>query len=170
MIWTYDGPELEQKPNPQLIAAIERMNAHAPDAEFLREIALSIPPVVPEVEKSGWNHGSCRVSGRIGGHSHWDIEQNFAPLDIDLSKIDYVAFYRQAVANKYTGDLKGFCVTIPLDFSGEVVEGQTIPVTKSIPFEYTKEDLEAMARESFLKLQEMVQEWHNREANVGGGQ
>jgi hypothetical protein len=45
----------------------------------------------------------------------------------------------------------------------DVVEGQTININKNIPIGTSHEEIERMARESFLKLQEMVAEYHNRE-------
>jgi hypothetical protein len=47
-----------------------------------------------------------------------------------------------------------------------VTPGQTIELKKEGQFSrpgWKREDVEVMARESFLKLQELVTEWYNRE-------
>ena len=88
-----------------------------------------------------------------------------APSDLDLSKIDYVGFYRQAAINKNTGEIKYFYATIPIGSAGSARLGETFEVKDGvIPFDWDREELEVMARESFLKLQEMVTEFYNREA------
>ena len=72
-------------------------------AYSLRDIALSIPSTVPPVEAdngNGWGHGTCRQSSLPDGRS--------------------VGFYRQAVRNKRTQEIKYFAVSIPLDFCGEI--------------------------------------------------
>ncbi len=115
-------------------------------AYSLRDIALSIPSTVPPVEadnSNGWGHGTCRRSSLPDGRS--------------------VGFYRQAVRNKHTQEIKYFAVSIPLDFCGEIDPGQSINVTKGMSGLECLEEIEVMARESFLKLQELVTEWHNRE-------
>ena len=135
--------------------------------EILSEVAASIPPSAPNgSEKPGWVHGACRRVWTIGGYDVWAIENGTAPKDIDLSDIQYVGFYRQAVKNKYTGEVKGFATTVPLTFAGEVTPGQTIELKKEgqpIRPGWKREEVESMARESFLKLQEMCEEFYNRE-------
>ena len=138
-------PEINKEDTPYG-RALKQMEGHFPPVEIFAEVAASIPQVVPDVEvRSSWKHGSMRCIGRIGGYNSWAIESNMAPSDLDLSRIDYIAFYRQAVSNKHTGEVKFFGTSIP------------------IPFDWNREDLEAMARESFLKLQELVTEFYNRE-------
>jgi hypothetical protein len=157
-------PEIDNSQTP-LALAITRMNENAPQAEMFREVAASIPQSVPDVlEVKGWYYGSCRVIGRIGGFDHWSIENGMTSSDIDLSKIDYIAFYRQAVKNKHTGKLGFFVVTIPLSFNGEVQPGASVAApSEGIQIGWKREDVEAMARESLLKLQELVAEFYNRE-------
>jgi hypothetical protein len=153
--------------NMPLQQALKRINK-APLEEILSAVAASIPSTVPEVEKDGWKHGAMHVSGRINGWDSWSIENGMAPSNaLDLADITYVGFYRQAVINKYTGEPEFFVAVVPLGFSGEVKPGQTVEVQKSIPFDWKTEDVEAMARESFLKLQELVVEYYNREIDHG---
>jgi hypothetical protein len=150
---------------PEQCEAIKRMKENFPPEEIFKEVAASILQTVPDANtKDLWRHGSCRIVGRIGGYDIWNFENGFAPSDADLSKIDYVAFYRQAVQNKNTREVKGFVATVPLSFSGEVEPGKTLTVKETIPFDWKREDVEAMARESFLKLQELCEEYYNREA------
>lgn len=156
-----DMPKIEEINTP-LSQALKRIN-NAPLGEILRAVAASIPSTVPESEKDDWKHGAMHVSGRINGWDSWSIENMMAPNDLDLSDISYVGFYRQAVINKYTGEPEFFIAVVPLGFSGEVKPGQTVDIQKSIPFEWKAEDVEAQARESFLKLQELVTEYYNRE-------
>jgi hypothetical protein len=154
---------IETLATPEQRAAIKFMEDHMPPLEIFKEVADSIPQTVPDAGKKFWSHGSCRVVGMIGGCAPWNIECGLAPQDIDLTDIKYVGFYRQAVANKRTGELKAFCVTVPLDFSGEVVPGQTIPVNTRINVEWDRDDLVSKARVAFLKLQEIVVEFYNAE-------
>jgi hypothetical protein len=116
-------------------------------AYSLRDVATAIPSTVPsagtEDKFRGWDHGACRQSTLPDGRS--------------------VGFYRQAVRNKYTQQVKYFAVSIPLDFYGEIEPGQSLNITKGMLGIETAEEIAEMARESFLKLQELVVEWHNRE-------
>ncbi len=159
-------PEIDQTQTP-LAVAIKMMNEHAPLAEMFREVAASIPQQVPDaVNVPGWNYGSCRVVGRIGGFDHYSIENGIAPSDLDLSKIDYVGFYRQAVMNKNTGEIKYFYATIPIGSIGSASLGGTFEIKEDavIPFGWNREEVETMARESLVKLQEMCAEFYNLEA------
>lgn len=157
----FTGIPLLNQPSP-FEDALKRINKE-PLLELLKEVASANPSAVPNTGKNGWEYGSCHISGRIGGWDSWSLENGMAPNDLDLSDITYVGFYRQAVANKYTGTIEPFVAVVPLGFSGPIQPGQTVEVKDSIPFDWKREDVEKMARESFAKLQELVVEYHNRE-------
>lgn len=155
---------LDENVNSPIDEAYKRAKEKEPPLTFFKSIADSIPSQVPEFDKRGWNHGSCRIVTRIDGHDLWSVENGFGSTSLNLDKFDYVVCFRQAVKNKHTGEAKGFCATVPLGFCGEVTNGQTINVPLSIPADYDPAWLEDEARKSFLKLQELVVEWHNKEA------
>jgi hypothetical protein len=71
--------------------------------------------------------------------------------------------YRQAVRNKYTNKPALFVATIPLEVAQEVNPGQCIDINKSIQIGTSDVEIERMAQESFVKLQELVVEYYNRE-------
>ena len=146
--------------------ALKRINKE-PLLEVLKEVACANPPAVPDSGKKDWEYGSAHVSGRVGGWDSWSLENGMWPGGIDLNDISYVGFYRQAVANKFTNKVEFFVAVVPLGFSGTIQPGQTVEVKDSIPFDWKREDVEKMARESFAKLQELVVEYHNREESDG---
>ncbi len=152
---------------PEQIAAIKHADENGYPIEILVEVAKSIPQTVPNgSDKGGWGYGACRRTCTIGGYDITAFENGTAPKDVDLTDIKYFGFYRQAVKNKHTGEVKGFAVVVGANFAGEVEPGQTIEVKgeKVIRPGWNREDVEAAARESFIKLQELCEEFYNREA------
>ena len=113
------------------------------DIQTLVKVSESFPKIVPKLEGeqfNGWGHGACRRARGFG-------------------------FYRQAVQNKHSGEVKYFFVSIPSLICGEVELGRTIELSgEGIPENATNEEVETMARESFQKLQDMVVDFYNREA------
>jgi hypothetical protein len=150
---------------PEQRDAVERARKNAPPIEIFVEIAKSIHQTIPNVDdRPGWRHGATRMITRIGGVNAYEIEDGLAPSDLNLSKIDYIVFYRQAVKNKHTGEVKYFATWVPFGSVSEVHHGQTIEIKgDGISIEWDREDVEEKARESFLKLQEMCEEFYNRE-------
>jgi hypothetical protein len=150
---------------PEEREAVERAKKNAPPIEIFVEVAKSIHQTIPDVDdRPGWKHGATRMVTRIGGVNAYEIEDGLAPSDLDLSNIDYTVFYRQAVKNKHTGEIKYFATWVPFESAIEVHPGQSIEIKgDGIPIGWDREELEAMARESFLKLQEMCEEFYNRE-------
>ncbi len=150
---------------PEVDAALKRMKENMPPAEIFKEVAASILQTVPDAsEKNAWKHGSCRVIAWIGKYDDFSVEMDAVPDDADLSDINYAVFYRQAVRNKHTGEKKAFASWFPCGMTAEVKPGQTVILGDGIHPGWKRDELEAMARESFLKLQEMVTEFYNREA------
>jgi hypothetical protein len=150
---------------PEELAAIQRMKDNMPPKEIFERIAESVPFSAPNaIDKAGWRHGSCRIVGMIGGVGSWVVESGRAPKDIDLSDIGYVIFWRQAVRNKYSLKINYIASWTPcIEYKDLFFEGETTHVKKYIPIGTSHEETERMARESFLKLQEMISEYHNRE-------
>lgn len=155
----------ENLATPEQRIALRIMEEHMPPIEIFKEVAASIPKTVPDgTYNKLWNHGSCRIAGMIGGYDSYAFEVGTVPQDVDLSHIKYIAFYRQAVANKYTGEVKVFITTIPLGFYGEVVPGQAIKLAgETIGAEWDKDTVMSMAMTAFVKLQDMVIKFHNQE-------
>jgi hypothetical protein len=149
---------------PEQLAAVKLAEDDQFPIELLANVAKSIPQVVPNgSDKGGWGYGACRRTIMIGGHSWSEFENGTVPKDVDLTDIRHVPFYRQAVKNKYTGEVKGFFVTVPYTHGGEVEPGQSVSVERAgFPIGTSHEDITRMATESFLKLQEMCEEFYNR--------
>ena len=150
---------------PEEQQAVESAKKNAPPIEIFVEVAKSIAQTIPDVDDMpGWEHGATRMITRIGGVDAYTIEDGMAPDDIDLSKIEYTAFYRQAVRNKHTGEIKHFATWVPFGSVVEVQPGQSIKTSMDgISVGWKREDVEKAARESFLKLQEMCDEFYNQE-------
>ena len=149
------------------IAAIKYAEGNDFPIDILAEIPKSILQTVPNgSDKPAWCYGAYRKTCTIGGYAISSFEQGIVPKDVNLSDIRYFGFYRQAVKNKYTGETKGFAVAVGADFAGEVEPGQCIKVKEGnvIRPGWHREDIESAAREAFLKLQEMCEEFYNREA------
>lgn len=144
--------------------AMQKARDNMPPAEIFTKVASEIPQQVPDgTDKKGYQHGAVRMMAAIDGYDPSFFEMGLVHPDVDLSDIGYVVLYRQAVRNKYTNKIKFFASSVPLDFARSVHPGQTIPVNKKIAIGTSHDEIERMARESFLKLQELVVEYHNRE-------
>lgn len=155
---------------PEQRVAIKYANDNGYPIEILAEVAASIPQTVPNgSDKGGWGYGACRRICTIGGCTIGQFEDGSAPKDVDLTDIKYFGFYRQAVKNKHTGELKGFAAIVGSNtFTGEVEPGQEIEVKgEVIRHGWNREDVEKAARESFLRLQELCEEFYNREREDG---
>jgi hypothetical protein len=151
---------------PEQMAAIKYAGENCYPIEILAEVAKSIPQTVPNgSDNGGWGHGACRIICTIGGCTIGDFENGTAPKDTDLSDIKYFGFYRQAVKNKHTGEVKGFASVVGRNtFAGEVEPGHELESKgEFIRPGWKREGVERIARESFLKLQEMCEEFYNRE-------
>jgi hypothetical protein len=80
------------------------------------------------------------------------------PQDADFDDIKYYALYRQS-ARKKDHPAYGFAASVPLDICRQVKPGENIELTKYIPFDWTEEQVEAWARESFIALQHLIKEY-----------
>lgn len=133
------------------VIAMEALGGNYPSIFSLHDVAMAIPKSVPDARDHGpYRHGCCRYNSNKHG--------------------EQVGMYSQEVANKYTGEIKKFIATVPLGFCGEVdVNDLSSDRNQRLCYdlpgfgdEWTKEVVEAKAQESFLKLQEMVVEYHER--------
>jgi len=157
----YRVPDEWDDATPQQLAALKRMEENIPPLWIFETIAKEIPQQVPDASKHAhWMHGDIRVFGMIDGQFPLP---NYK-LDLDLSKIGWMGFWRQAVRNRYTQKVSAFISTIPMFLATEIDPGQAFDVKDYVPIGTSHEDIERIARESFLKLQELVVEYHNREA------
>jgi hypothetical protein len=119
-------------------------------------VSLSAPYAGVEDE---WNHRSLRPACMIGGLGIEAFENDAVPENTDLTDARFVGFFKQSVKNKKTGEIKQFFATVPLDCCGEAIPGLSFHVTKGIPLDWKREEVEAMAKESFLKLQQLAVEY-----------
>ena len=152
---------------PEQLAAIKYANENGYPIEILVQVAKSIPQTVPDgSDTPGWKYGACRRVCKIGGYDPYAFVDGHAPKDADLSDIRYFGFYRQAVKNKYTGEIKGFASVVGTEFYEEVKPSQTIDMKgqQCIRPGWKREDVEAAAREAFVRLQKMCEEFYNRES------
>ncbi len=100
---------IEKFITPEQRAAIQYMEDNKPPSWIFEKIAKEVKQAVPDgTDKPSWKHGSYRVLGNIDGYSEYQFENGLVPKDIDLAKISYVVFWRQAVANKKTKKVKAF--------------------------------------------------------------
>jgi hypothetical protein len=171
----FDADWNEATPEQRL--AIQRMQDNMPSPEIFKKVAGEFPPRVPIFTsnqgaiKKSFQHGNFRILGAIGGLPPSAYEDGYIYLDevrkdtkqTDLSDISYTGMYRQAVRNKYTNKPALFVATIPLEVAQEVNPGQCIDINKSIQIGTSDVEIERMAQESFVKLQELVVEYYNRE-------
>ncbi len=136
--------------------------------EIFAKVASEIHQTVPDgTDKKGWKFGSFRILSKSGEYyinEYGDVSEmnRVTPeLDgVDLSKVGYIAIWRQAARNKRTQEVKGFAAWIP-DCVVECVEpGQTIDVKEYLSNDTKDEEIERLARESFMKLQDMVKEYY----------
>jgi hypothetical protein len=166
------------KSTPEQRAAIRRMHDNMPSHDIFKKVASETSQLVPlftkrdGTVKTSFQHGNSLMLGSIDGLPSYHYENGYTYdkegnrkeiIDPDLSNICYFGIYRQGVRNKYTNEAALFVATIPLEFAQEVNPGQTISFEKRIPIGTPDAEIERMARESFLKLQELVVEYHNRE-------
>ena len=172
----FDADWNEATPEQRL--AIQRMQDNMPSPEIFKKVAGEFPPRVPIFTsnqgaiKKSFQHGNFRILGAIGGLPPSAYEDGYIYLDevrkdtkqTDLSDISYTGMYRQAVRNKYTNKPALFVSSVPLDWAMEVNPGQTVHIYKRFSLGTSDAEIERMARESFLKLQELVVEYHNRAA------
>jgi hypothetical protein len=159
----YGNATLEQR------EAVKRMEDNEPPHWIFEKIKKDIPQEVPDAtDKPGWKYGSFRILGVIDGKSPY-MDMNVAKMDTDLdlegrdlSKIGHVVFWRQIAQNKNNPEkpLKLFASNVPYVWAMEVEPGQTVPITTYIPIGTSNEEIERMARESFLKLQEVVKAYY----------
>lgn len=139
---------------PEHIEAIISAHDGPINAYMLADVAKSIASQVNIpgwTPTPGWGHGACRTIVKIGGYEIGSFEDKKVPSDADLSDLRYYGFYRQEVKNKHTGEIGHFAAVVPLEGDG-------------FRCDVKREEIEAAARESFLKLQELVEEFHNRKA------
>ena len=140
---------------------------HKPPAELFEDVAGAFSHGLPEdsIPKS-WKHGSFRVLGMIDGYDvsslEW-TEWTGVPEGINLSNVQYCAFYRQAVRNKHSQIMAFFYAMIPCESIGEANPGDVVKVKEYIPFDWDREKLEQMAEKSFRLLQQRVLEYYNAE-------
>ena len=142
--------------SPEKVEAVKRMHERMPPKEIFQRVVASIPQEVPDgTDKPGWMYGNVRIMGSIGGR-----HDTFYPLPEgwDLSDIKYSVFFRQAA--RKPGDVAyGFAASVPLDGCRQVKPGEAVELTKYIPFDWTEEQVEAWARESFIALQKVIKEY-----------
>jgi len=158
----YGNATLEQR------EAIKRMEENEPPSWIFEKIKKDIPQEVPDgTDKPGWTYGSFRICEVIDGKTpyKWDAPEYDKELDLegrDLSKIGHVIFWKQTAKNKNNPEkpLKRFASIVPFGWAMEVEPGQTVPITTYIPIGTSNEEIERMARESFLKLQEVVKAYY----------
>jgi hypothetical protein len=138
------------------------MEDNKPPHWIFGKIAKEIHQEVPDgTDKPAWGHGSYKVIGNIDGYCEWQFEQGIVPSDIDLTNIRYVIFWRQAVPNKKTKEVKAFA-----SWTGggaqSVVPGQTITVDdgKYITIGTSNEEIERLAKDALINLQKMVKKYY----------
>ena len=119
----------------------------------------------------------------VQGHNFDYVNDKRPSLsDADLSDIKYCAFWRQSAHTKRYDEYKkdcdrnieqvelsqpsewteypvAFAATIPLGFCGKVTPGQDVNIERWIPIGTSNEEIERMARESIVRLQEVVKEY-----------
>jgi hypothetical protein len=151
---------------PEQIYAIIRMrHGKLRICDIFNEVKKEFPQEVEDgADKKGWHYGDpCKVMGRIGS----TCENTWGPMyfhtHTDLSDINYVAFVRQAIRNKHTNELKYVAAWSPVQ-ADSVEPGQTITAKEWIRIDTSDEEVKRIARETFSIFQELVIEYHNREA------
>ncbi len=109
-----------------------------------------------------WRYGDFKIEGRVGIFKDSDYESgrvySYGSIP-PVRNINYLTMWRQAVRNKFTGELK-YLVGIP-NGAKEVVPGQDVTIYP-VNLNMTSDEIETVARESFAKLQELVIEYYNR--------
>lgn len=170
--WIIEQGDIDAEWNeatPEQRLALQRMRDNIPTGIFYR-VTKEIPQQVPVFTakdgsiKGSYQHGDCKIIGQVAGIHPWQFEDGKVEEDVDLSDISYMGIYRQGVRNKYTNEARLFASSVPLDWAMEVNPGQTVPIYKRFSLGTSDAEIERMARESFLKLQELVVEYHNRAA------
>lgn len=154
--------------NPDQIAAWMRMRKFEKRVRSIyRDVASEFPQKIPDgTDKTIWRHGDYRITGRVGHRSDADCSYPGAPYPTTrLSDITCFCFWRQAVRNKHTEELKFFASwgTIDTD-TKSVIPGQSVTVHDDLKISMSDNEIAQFARKSFLKLQEMCEEFYNREA------
>jgi hypothetical protein len=153
--------------SPEMIEAFELMRDNLPRIRSIFEKVAKEHPYnpVPDEGIFTWGYGDLKISGRVGQYDECDYENGRARWFSRVppsNTIWYGCMWRQAVRNKYTGELKYF---ISLTSQAKsVVPGQEVTVSNPITLDMNSEEIEKIARESFLRLQELAVEYHNREA------
>lgn len=170
--WIIEQGDIDAEWNeatPEQRLALQRMRDNIPTGIFYR-VTKEIPQQVPVFTakdgsiKGSYQHGDCKIIGQVAGIHPWQFEDGKVEEDVDLSDISYMGIYRQGVRNKYTNEARLFASSVPLDWAMEVNPGQTVHIYKRFSLGTSDAEIERMARESFLKLQELVVEYHNRAA------
>ena len=73
-----------------------------------------------------------------------------------------MCIWKQCVRNKYTHELGYFASWGKTD-AGPVKPGGTVIIHEELHVSMSDEEITGLARETFLNLQNLVSEWHNRE-------
>lgn len=143
--------------SPEQVAAVNRMHERFPPLSIFQRVVASIPQETPDgsTKYPGWMYGSIRIMGSIGGYEYVSSP---LPTDVDLSDIKYSVFFKQT-ARKSGEVAYGFAASVPLDVCKQVDPGECIDLAKYIPIDWTEDQVEAMARESFLALQKLIKEY-----------
>jgi hypothetical protein len=157
----YEDDDWSEHATPELRATFKIVEENIPPHDIFKKIVNEIPQKVPDgKDKPGWKYGSFRSSERIGEYDTLDIQRGYSIEDgkikeisdnIDLSDIKYCVYYRQTCRNKHTDRLQHFVVLVH-------PEGKQF-----IPIGTSNEEIENLARKSFLTLQEVVEEYYESE-------
>ena len=125
------------------------------------------PQVVPDATpKKSWRHGSHRAVGRI---AWWSRDLSYAysiPSGKNLSRISCACLWRQAVRNRWTGEVQGFCSwggILPED-TQPVTPGQAVTIHHVVTIDMTDREIADFARMSMASLQESVVEYREARA------
>jgi hypothetical protein len=139
--------------------------------EFCKKIVSQTPQTVPNDHyNNSWRYGDFRIHAKSGKYTiyqngevyRWENVADSLDKEADLSNVNYILFWKQAVRNKYTQELKFFISKTPTS-AESVNPGQTVTINESLTNNSTDEEIEAWARVSFNTLQSMVIEHYNRE-------
>ena len=155
---------------PQQISAWIDMRRFVKRVEDIyRAVGKEFPQIVPDAhDENTWKHGDYKIKGRIGwyGGDNFSIPYPYTPPSI-MSRLDVSAFcfWRQLVRNKNTGELKHFASWGTADDCAKpVVPGQMVTIGEDVNPGMSNKEIAEFSRKSFLKLQEMCEEFYNREA------
>lgn len=149
---------------PDQIEAIERMEQFRKRVSgIFGNVAKEFPRMAPDAsDKSGWVHGAYRIAGGIGAGYVDLMYPRFIP-STDLSDIHCVGFWRQAVRNKHTQEIKYFASWTP-SHAAEVYPGREVTIKEDVKIAMSDKEISDIARKSLAKLQELVVEFYNAEA------